>query len=160
MTDITEQQKVHKLYSLIGERGLYVSTNFDIFTKPPELVPLGPAGAYKAPLLPEGGSAYTSPLLFATLTSLLHHGTMLITGAPGIGKTTGAEFAGHFFTGTPYRDILASEIQGHPQLTEEKMVAAYNIGKFEWQAARHHQDLDSKSGIKKKCERTGGQVRP
>ena len=55
---------------------------------------------------------------------------MLITGAPGIGKTTGAEFAGHFFTNTPLDEILASEIQGHPQLTEEKMVAAYDVGKL------------------------------
>ena len=64
------------------------------------------------------------------MTSLNKQGTMLITGSPGIGKTTGAEFAGHFFTGTPLNEILASEIQGHPQLTEEKMVASYDIGKL------------------------------
>ena len=128
--ELTEQQKVKKLYNLIGERGLYVNTNYDIFPQAPEMVNLAGGAGYKVPLVQENGVAYASPLLFATLTSLLNHGTMLVTGAPGIGKTTGAEFAGHFFTGTPMEEILASEIQGHPQLTEEKMVASYDIGKL------------------------------
>lgn len=28
--NITEQQKVRELYNLIGDRGLYVNTNFDV----------------------------------------------------------------------------------------------------------------------------------
>src|SRR3989339_180449 len=128
MTNLSEQQKVQALYKLIGDRGLYVNTNADVFTKKPEEVPLGVG--YKIPLMQDGSQAYASPLLFATLTSLLNHGTMLITGAPGVGKTTGAEFAGHFFTGTPLEEILAAEIQGHPQQTEEKMVARYELGKL------------------------------
>ena len=131
MSNLTEQQKVKKLYDLIEERGLYVNTNFDVFTQKPEQVALGSgAGSYTIPLAQPGSRAYASPLLFATLTSLTKQGTMLITGAPGIGKTTGAEFAGHFFTGTPLDDILASEIQGHPQLTEEKMVASFDIAQL------------------------------
>ncbi len=126
----SEQEKVRALYNLIGERGLYVNTNFDVFDQTPELVGLAGGASYQIPLVKDGSKAYASPLLFATLTSLLNHGTMLITGAPGIGKTTGAEFAGHFFNGTPLEEILASEIQGHPQLTEEKMVASYDIGKL------------------------------
>ena len=128
--NLTEQQKVRKLYNLIGDRGLYVNTNFDVFSEKPEIVTLAGGAGYGVPLIQPGTKAYASPLLFATLTSLLNHGTMLITGAPGIGKTTGAEFAGHFFTGTDLEDILASEIQGHPQLTEEKMVASYDLGKL------------------------------
>lgn len=130
MANLTEQQKVQALYKLIGDRGFYVSTNFDVFTKAPEEVALASGAGYKVPLAQLDSKAYSSPLLFATLTSLLHHGTMLITGAPGIGKTTGAEFAGHFFSGTPLEDILAAEIQGHPQLTEEKMVASFDLGKL------------------------------
>ena len=128
--DLTEQQKVRTLYELIGQRGLYVNTNLEVFSEAPEMVDLAGGAGYKVPLVQSGAKAYASPLLFATLTSLLNHGTMLITGAPGIGKTTGAEFAGHFFTGTALEDILASEIQGHPQLTEEKMVASYDLGKL------------------------------
>ncbi len=130
MSKKTEQQKVKELFDLIGERGLYVSTNHDIFTQEPEMVQLADKTGFSIPLIQPGSRAYASPLLFATLTSLLNHGTMLVTGAPGIGKTTGAEFAGHFFTGTPLQEILAAEIQGHPQLTEEKMVASYDIGKL------------------------------
>ncbi len=129
-SNLSEQQKVRKLYELIGDRGLYVNTNFDVFPTAPEELSLAGGTGYKIPLIQENSNAYASPLLFATLTSLLNHGTMLVTGAPGIGKTTGAEFAGHFFTGTPLEEILASEIQGHPQLTEEKMVASYDIGKL------------------------------
>jgi MoxR-like ATPase len=126
----TEQDKVRELYGLIGTRGLYVSTNFDVFSEQPEPVPLAGGAGYKVKLIKEGSRAYASPLLFATLTSLLNHGTMLITGSPGIGKTTGAEFAGHFFTGTSLDDILVASIKGHPQLTEEKMIASYNLGKL------------------------------
>ncbi len=126
--DLSEQQKVHEIYRLIGERGLYVSTSFDIMTSTPEEVQV--SGRYSVPLMQPSTQAYASPLLFAALTSLMNHGTMLITGAPGIGKTTGAEYAGHFFTGTPLEEILAAEIQGHPQLTEEKMVASYDLAKL------------------------------
>lgn len=125
----TEQEKVKALYNLIGERGLYVNSNFDVFSEAPEEVGLAGGAGYKIPLVNKG-NAYASPLLFATLTSLLNHGTMLVTGAPGIGKTTGAEFAGHFFTGTSLEDILASEIKGNPQKTEEKMIARFHTGKL------------------------------
>ena len=130
MSNLTEQQKVQTLYKIIGDRGFYVSSNFDVFTKQPEEVSLAAGAGYKIHLAQLDSKVYASPLLFATLTSLLHHGTMLITGAPGIGKTTGAEFAGHFFSNTPLDEILAAEIQGHPQLTEEKMVASFDLGKL------------------------------
>ncbi len=118
---LTERQKVQELYRLIGDRGLYVNSNFDVFTQKPEEIVLNTG--YKVPLIQEGARAYASPLLFATLTSLLNHGTMLITGAPGIGKTTGAEFAGHFFTSVPLNDILEAELIGNPQLKTEDVIA-------------------------------------
>lgn len=124
------QDKVHEIYNLIGERGLYVNTNHDVFMGQHDIIQAGTAQNYSFRLLGDGGRAYSSPLLLASLTSLLNHGTMLITGAPGIGKTTGAEFAGHFFTGTPMEEILQATIQGHPQQTEEKMTARYHTGKL------------------------------
>ncbi len=126
----TLQDKVHGIYSLIGERGLYVNTSHDMFIGPHDKIQAGTASNYSFHLLGKGGRAYSSPLLLASLTSLLSHGTMLITGAPGIGKTTGAEFAGHFFTGIPIEEILQATIQGHPQQTEEKMTARYHTGKL------------------------------
>jgi len=123
MEALTEQRKIQRIYNLIGERGLYVSTNFDVYEREPEKIPVL-KGGYKIPILQEGSHAYTSPILFAALTSLMNHGTMLITGAPGIGKTTGAEFAGHFFTSTPLEQILEAEILGNPQLKTEDVVAS------------------------------------
>src|SRR3989338_7737231 len=78
MSNITEQQKVQKLYNEIGKRGLYVSSNFDVFTEKPDEIPLAMGAGYKVNLVQPGSNSYASPLLFATLTSLLNHGTMLI----------------------------------------------------------------------------------
>jgi MoxR-like ATPase len=130
MSSIQLRKKVQGLYDLVGERGLYVNTNHDVFLNGHNSVKAGHAQQYEFFLLNPKGKAYASPLLLATLTSLLNHGTMLITGAPGIGKTTGAEIAGHFFTGTPLDEILESTIQGHPQQTEEKMIARFHTGKL------------------------------
>ncbi len=140
MSTIQLREKVQGLYDLIGERGLYVNTNHDVFIYPKTAGPdgkaedlsfkAGPSQKHGFCLLKQGGKAYSSPMLLASLTSLQNHGTMLITGAPGIGKTTGAEIAGHFFTGTPLDEILESTIQGHPQQTEEKMIARFHTGKL------------------------------
>ncbi len=135
--ELTEQQKVRKLYSLAGERGLYVNTNFDIFTHEPEYIALQGGAGYQIPLInPDSRvegvnqNVYTSPLLFVTMTGLLNHGTMILTGGPGLGKTTSSELSGPMLTGTTLEDVLASEILGHPQLTEEKMVASYDLAKL------------------------------
>lgn len=134
---LTEWQKARKLYQLAGERGLYVNTNYDIFTHEPELIGLAHGSEYQIPLMnPDSKkdevnqNAYASPLLFVTLTGLLNHGTMLLTGSPGLGKTTSSELAGPMLTGTTLEDVLSSEILGHPQLTEEKMIASYDLGKL------------------------------
>ncbi|MBR9701147.1 AAA family ATPase, partial [Candidatus Woesearchaeota archaeon] len=121
------QNKVHGLYDLIGERELFVNTNDDIFLGHEE-VHAGHANQFKYRLLQENGKAYASPMLFAALTSILNHGTMLMTGAHGTGKTTGAYLAGHFFTGMPYDEIQEATIHGHPQQSEEKMIARYHTG--------------------------------
>ena len=111
-----ELKKARAIYSIIGDRGLYVSTNFDVFSEEPETVALALGAGYKVPLAVKGSKSYASPLLFAALTSLMNHGTMLLTGAPGIGKTTSAEYAGHFFMDVPLDEILQAEILGNPQL--------------------------------------------
>ena len=129
MTKLTELQKVRELYDLIGERGLYVSTNHDVFSEKPEEISVL-QGAYKVPIIQPGSRAYNSALLFPTLTALMNHGTILVVGAPGIGKTTGLEFAGHFFSGTSLDDILEAEILGNPQLKTEDVVASLDTVKM------------------------------
>src|SRR3989338_11064774 len=123
-------KKILGLYNLMGERGLFVNTNHDIFIGPQEILKAGKNQNFSFSLLQDGGKAYSSPMLLTALTSMLKHGTMLLTGAHGIGKTTSVEFGGHFFTNTPLEDILQATIQGHPQQTEEKMVARYHTGKL------------------------------
>ncbi len=127
---MNEQQKVQAIYRLIGDRGLYVSTNLDIFTEEPERIDLASGAGFQIELAQPNSQAYASPLLFATLTSLMKHGTMLLTGGPGIGKTTCAEYSGHFFTGTDLDEIIAAEIQGHPQHKEEDMTGSYDLAKL------------------------------
>ncbi len=124
--NLTERQKTHMLYNLIGERGLYVNSNHDVFApnsneESVEEVP--DLSGYRVPLIHKGCSAYASPLLFATLTALFNNGTMLLTGSRGIGKTTSAEYAGHFYRGVDMDEILAAEIQGNPQLKTEDTIA-------------------------------------
>src|SRR3989338_9206173 len=92
---MTEREKVLKLYKLIGERGLYVNSSYDIFEEPPQEIPVN--SKYIVRLAQQNTQVYCSSLLFPTLTSLMNHGTLLVHGAPGIGKTTSLELAGHFF---------------------------------------------------------------
>ena len=127
---VSLQEKVFGLYRTISERGLFVDTNYDIFLGKTEEAPFGSLNKYRFQLLDpdRNGRALSSSLLFPTITCLLNHGTCLSTGAVGIGKTTGAEFAGHFFTGTPLHDILEGTVQGHPQQTQESMVAYLDLG--------------------------------
>lgn len=130
MQKSNELKKARTLYDTIVDRGLYVSTNFDVFSETPENVALAFGAGYKIPLVVKGSKAYASPLLFATLTSLMNHGTMLLTGAPGIGKTTSAEYAGHFFMDIPLDEILQAEILGNPQLKTEDIVASLDTVKM------------------------------
>lgn len=129
MDKLSELEKVRALYNLIGERGLYVSTNHDIFSEKPEELGIL-QGAYKIPIIKPGSRAYNSALLFPALTALMNHGTILVVGAPGIGKTTGLEFAGHFFSGTSLDEILEAEILGNPQLKTEDVVASLDTVKM------------------------------
>ena len=46
MDKLTEQQKVRALYNLIGDRSLYVSSNFDVFNQKPEEVLLAGGAGY------------------------------------------------------------------------------------------------------------------
>ena len=47
---MNEQEKVQAIYRLIGERGLYVNTNYDIFTEEPETVTLAGGAGFEIKL--------------------------------------------------------------------------------------------------------------
>ncbi len=79
------------------------------------------------PDLEISGEKYNSTLLFSLLTAILQ-GKQLIVGEPGLGKTTSAEYICSVFYQIPLGTIWLSEIAGHPEQTEEKIVGRPNLG--------------------------------
>jgi len=75
------------------------------------------------------GGRYNSAILFSLLTAL-KKGKELIIGEPGLGKTTSAEFVCALIYQFPLGVIWASEVSGHPEQTEEKIVGRPDLGKL------------------------------
>lgn len=75
------------------------------------------------------GERYNSALLFGLLTCLVQ-GKELIVGEPGLGKTTSAEYVSSLFYRIPLGLIWGSEVAGHPEQTEEKIVGRPDLGKL------------------------------
>ena len=79
------------------------------------------------PDLEINGEKYNSTLLFSLLTTVVQ-GKQLIVGEPGLGKTTSAEYICSVFYQIPLGTIWLSEVAGHPEQTEEKIVGRPNLG--------------------------------
>jgi MoxR-like ATPase len=62
------------------------------------------------------------------LNALVPRSAMLLVGGHGGGKTTLAKVLGRMMTGKSLEEIEDSILRGHPQLTEEKMVATLKPG--------------------------------
>lgn len=75
------------------------------------------------------GIYYNSAILFSLLTGLLK-GKELIIGEPGLGKTTSAEFVCSLVYQFPLGVIWGSEVSGHPEQTEEKIIGRPDLGKL------------------------------
>jgi Mg-chelatase subunit ChlI len=75
------------------------------------------------------GEKFNSALLFSLLTALIG-GKELIIGEPGLGKTTSAEYACALLYRIPLAVLWGSEIAGHPEQTEEKIVGRPDLGKL------------------------------
>jgi MoxR-like ATPase len=75
------------------------------------------------------GEKLNSTVLFTLLTGL-NRGKELILGEPGLGKTTSAEYAGSLLYRYPLAIIWSSEVPGHPEQTEEKIVGRPDLGKI------------------------------
>jgi len=73
------------------------------------------------------GERYNSALLFGILTAL-YGGKELIIGEPGLGKTTSAEYISCLLYRYPLGTIWGSEVSGHPEQTEEKIVGRPDLG--------------------------------
>ena len=70
------------------------------------------------------------PLIVGTcvLNALVPRSAMLLVGGHGGGKTTLAKLLGRMMTGKSLEEIEDGILRGHPQLTEEKMVATLRPG--------------------------------
>lgn len=75
------------------------------------------------------GEKFNTSLLFGLLTAL-NRGKELIIGEPGVGKTTSAEFVGSLIYQIPVGVIWGSEVSGHPEQTEEKIIGRPDLGKL------------------------------
>ncbi len=75
------------------------------------------------------GERYNSAILFGLITGL-KKGKQLIIGEPGLGKTTSAEFVCSLIYQFPLGVIWGSEVSGHPEQTEEKIVGRPDLGKL------------------------------
>ncbi|HIC90577.1 MAG TPA: hypothetical protein EYP21_00635 [Syntrophaceae bacterium] len=73
------------------------------------------------------GERYISSLLFSLLTCL-NQGKELIIGEPGLGKTTSAEYVSSLVYQYPLAVIWSSEVHGHPEQTEEKIIGRPDLG--------------------------------
>jgi len=75
------------------------------------------------------GESYNSTILLSLLTGLTK-GKELIIGEPGLGKTTSAEFICSLVYQFPLGVIWGSEVSGHPEQTEEKIIGRPDLGKL------------------------------
>jgi MoxR-like ATPase len=75
------------------------------------------------------GEYFNSTLLFGLLTGLTR-GKELIIGEPGLGKTTSAEYIGSLLYRYPLGVIWGSEVAGHPEQTEEKIIGRPHLGEL------------------------------
>ena len=75
------------------------------------------------------GEQFNSTLLFGLLTGITR-GKELIIGEPGLGKTTSAEYIGAILYRYPLGVIWGSEVSGHPEQTEEKIIGRPHLGEL------------------------------
>jgi len=75
------------------------------------------------------GEQFNSTLLFEIL-SCLNDGKQMLMGEYGLGKTTSSEQVISLLELLPKEVVIGSEIRGHPEQTEEKMVARPDLGKL------------------------------
>jgi len=75
------------------------------------------------------GERFNSAILFSLITGL-QKGKELIIGEPGLGKTTSAEFVCSLIYQFPLGVIWGSEVSGHPEQTEEKIIGRPDLGKL------------------------------
>jgi MoxR-like ATPase len=122
-SSISPLQKLHTLYNAFEEQGLYLSPSLDMTLSYDKEANIDVGGTQKTKL---GGESYNALKLFPILISIVGSGKMLIEGPPGSGKTSTSCFAASGLFNLLIDYIKRCTIQGHPEQTEEKMIAMYD----------------------------------
>jgi MoxR-like ATPase len=68
---------------------------------------------------------YNSTILFSLSNGCISNSGMILRGGKGGGKTSFLRVLGYFLTGEDYEKVPL--VRGHPEQTEEKMIARYSI---------------------------------
>ncbi|MHA1888820.1 MAG: AAA family ATPase [Promethearchaeota archaeon] len=78
------------------------------------------------------GKAFELPeiLTLCILNALVPNSAMLLVGGHGGGKTSIVKYLGRMFTGMTMDEAEECILRGHPQLTEEKIIATLNLPKL------------------------------
>ncbi len=116
-------KKLKTVYKTIEDNALFLSPVLDLKFPGGKEINLDEAGTQKIQI---GEEAYNSVLLYTILTSVIDDGKMLVCGPPGSGKTSSSRFVGSAIYNLLVDYIKNSTIYGHPEQTEEKMVAMYD----------------------------------
>jgi len=116
--------KFKKFYSYLMESGLYIAPKLELAFGEQKEIPLDEGSINSLTLSEE---AYNANLTFTILTCLLQNTSVLYFGPPGSGKTTTSEFVLSGVYNIPLSVIHKATIYGHPELTEEKMLAFVDI---------------------------------
>ncbi len=69
-------------------------------------------------------------LTLCILNALVPNSAMLLIGGHGGGKTSIVKYLGRMFTGMSLSEAEECILRGHPQLTEEKIIATLNLSKL------------------------------
>lgn len=81
-------------------------------------------------LAPKKKKVLPEILTICVLNALTPNSAMLLIGGHGGGKTSLVKILGRMLTGLTLRQVEEGIIRGHPQLTEEKIIATLNIAKL------------------------------
>ena len=76
------------------------------------------------------GRAFNSTLLLV-MSSFLLQVNVILFGDYGQGKTSVAELVAAIMAGLPYPAVIASEVRGSPEITEEKLIGRLHLGKLQ-----------------------------
>jgi len=111
------RRKVQEVITTIESHGLFVHSRDLVIRYRPQ------SGGNRA-------KTFRLPLIAGTcvINALVPRSTMLLVGGHGGGKTTLIKLLGRMMTGKSIREIEDAILRGHPQLTEEKMVATLRPG--------------------------------